>query len=246
MPTYAIGDVQGCFAELEALLAAFRFDRRRDRLWFVGDLVNRGPRSLEVLRFVRGLGSSAVTVLGNHDLHLIAVAYGFARQREDDTLAAVLGAPDCGELIDWLRQLPMILVEREFVLVHAGLLPQWDVATTQALAREVEAALRGPEHRRFLSELYGSMPDRWRDDLRGIDRLRVIVNAWFQAPGRKSGGHTVIYGHWSAMGLRLAPNLVGLDSGCVWGGRLSALRLEDRTLFQAPCAASAERAPQAP
>jgi bis(5'-nucleosyl)-tetraphosphatase (symmetrical) len=209
-------------------------------------------------------------------LHLITVAYGFARKREDDTLDDLLGAPDCGELIDWLRQLPMVQVERGFVLVHAGLLPQWDVATAQTLAREVETALRGPEHRRFFSELYGSMPDHWRDDLRGIDRLRVIVNAmtrmrfctpdgvmefrskgeatdappgyvpWFDVPGRKSGGHTVIYGHWSAMGLRLAPNLIGLDSGCVWGGRLSALRLEDRTLFQVSCAVDGAQLRRAP
>ena len=271
MPTYAIGDVQGCFAELEALLASFSFDRRTDRLWFVGDLVNRGPASLEVLRFVRGLGEAAITVLGNHDLHLITFAYGLARPRKDDTFDDVLDAPDCGELIDWLRRLPMIHVERGFVLVHAGLLPQWDVSTAQALAREVEAAIRGPQHRRFFSKLYGSMPDRWRDTLRGMDRLRVIVNAmtrmrfctaegvmefqskgeatdaprgylpWFEVPARRSSESIVIYGHWSALGLRLAPNLIGLDSGCVWGGRLSALRLEDRTLFQVPCAAGAAR-----
>jgi bis(5'-nucleosyl)-tetraphosphatase (symmetrical) len=267
--TYAVGDVQGCFAELQALLAAIEFDRRKDRLWFVGDLVNRGPESLAVLRFVRGLGSAAVTVLGNHDLHLITFACGLASPRHDDALDEVLAAPDRGELIDWLRGLSMIHVERGHVMVHAGLLPQWDVAQARALAGEVEAALRGPHHREFLAGLYGGMPDRWREDLQGIDRLRVIVNAmtrirfctpdgamefhskgdaaeappgfvpWFDVPGRRSASDTIICGHWSALGLRMAPNLLALDSGCVWGGRLSAIRLEDRSLIQVPCGARA-------
>jgi bis(5'-nucleosyl)-tetraphosphatase (symmetrical) len=238
-------------------------------LWFVGDLVNRGPASLATLRFVRDLGARALTVLGNHDLHLLALAHGVVKEREDDTLAEVLAAPDRDELLDWLRHRPMIHVEADHILVHAGLLPQWDAATAKALAREVEVELRGPRHREFLAQLYGSRPDRWSDNLRGIDRLRVVVNAmtrlrfctpegvmefhtkgetakapagylpWFDVPGRKCAGCTVICGHWSALGLRIAPNLLALDSGCVWGGKLSAIRLEDRRLYQVPCEATA-------
>ncbi len=269
MATYAIGDVQGCFVELNALLEAIGFNRGRDRLWFVGDLVNRGPASLDTLRFVRDLGERAVTVLGNHDLHLLALAHGFAKARVDDTLEEVLAAPDRGELLDWLRRRPMIHHDAAHVLVHAGLLPQWDVSRAKSLAAEVEAELRGPGHRDFLALLYGSRPDRWREDLQGPDRTRVIVNAmtrmrfctaegvmefqtqgetanappgylpWFDVPGRKSAGSTVICGHWSALGLRITPNLLALDSGCVWGGKLTAIRLEDRRQFQVPCAANA-------
>lgn len=269
MATYAIGDVQGCFEELTALLEVIRFDRGNDRLWFVGDLVNRGPSSLATLRFVRGLGASALTTLGNHDLHLLALAHGFAKERKDDTLRDVLEAQDRDELLDWLRHRSMLHVEADYVLVHAGLLPQWDVATAKALAAEVEAELRGPRHREFLAQLYGSRPDRWNDGLRGVERLRVIVNAmtrlrfctlegvmefdtkgetakapagylpWFDVSGRKSAGHTVICGHWSALGLHIAPKLLALDSGCVWGGQLSAIRLEDRRLYQVSCANAA-------
>jgi bis(5'-nucleosyl)-tetraphosphatase (symmetrical) len=269
MSTYVIGDVQGCFDELRRLLAAIAFDRTRDRLWFVGDLVNRGPQSLAVLRFVRDLGSAALTVLGNHDLHLLTFAAGLAKPRADDTLDEVLEAPDRAELVEWLRHLPMLHVEGDYVLVHAGLLPQWSVDQARALGREVESALRGPRHRDFLQALYGGKPDRWDDALRGADRLRVIVNAmtrmrfctpdgvmefqtkgeataappgympWFDAPGRRSSDHTVICGHWSALGLCVAPRLLALDSGCVWGGRLSAVRLEDRAITQVPCAAPA-------
>jgi bis(5'-nucleosyl)-tetraphosphatase (symmetrical) len=267
---YAVGDVQGCFAELEALLEAIQFDRRNDRLWFVGDLVNRGPESLAVLRLVKGLGEAAVTVLGNHDLHLITLSAGLAKSRKDDTLADVLNAPDRAALLDWLRERPMLHVEGEYVLVHAGLLPQWDIDQAQTLGREVEAALRSSRHRDFLGTLYGGLPDRWSDALRGADRLRVIVNAmtrmrfctpagvmefqskggaqqappgylpWFDVPGRKSAGHTIVCGHWSALGLRMGPNLLALDSGCVWGGQLSAVRLHDRALIQVPCRVAPE------
>lgn len=269
MATYAIGDVQGCFDELQALLGALEFDRANDRLWFVGDLVNRGPASLATVRFVRDLGDRAVVVLGNHDLHLLALAQGHAKSRKDDTLEEVLAAPDRGELLDWLRSRPMLHVAGNTALVHAGLLPQWDIAAARSLALEVEAELRGPRHSKFLETLYGSRPDRWTDDLSGADRLRVIVNAmtrlrfctpegvmefetkgetarapegflpWFDVPNRKSAGSTIICGHWSALGLRLAPNLLALDSGCVWGGRLSAIRLEDRRLYQVSCGARA-------
>ena len=266
MATYAIGDVQGCYAELRALLEKIGFDERRDRLWFVGDLVNRGPDSLRTLRFVKSLEDRAVTVLGNHDLHLVALAHGYARVRADDTLESVLQAPDCSELVDWLRSLPLLHVADHHVMVHAGLLPQWGVAEAQALANEVQKRLRGPQYREFLEVMYGSKPDRWRDDLRGFDRLRVIVNAmtrmrfcsvdgrmdfktkgesarapagyvpWFDVPARRSGGATVICGHWSALGLKLLPNLIALDAGCVWGGKLTAIRLEDRAIAQVDCA----------
>jgi bis(5'-nucleosyl)-tetraphosphatase (symmetrical) len=269
MATYAIGDVQGGFEELRALLGAIAFDRSRDRLWFVGDLVNRGPASLATLRFVRELGECARVVLGNHDLHLLAVARGAAKPRDDDTLGEVLAAPDCDVLLDWVRHRPMMHVEADHALVHAGLLPQWDIARASELAGEVEGALRGPGHREFLAKLYGSRPDRWSEDLRGIDRLRVIVNAmtrlrfctsdgvmefqtkgetaqapagylpWFAVPHRKSESHTMIVGHWSALGLRIEPKLLALDTGCVWGGKLSAVRLEDRRLYQVRCTAGA-------
>ena len=258
MPTYAIGDVQGCYTELCALLERIRFDERRDQLWFVGDLVNRGPGSLETLRFVKRLGEHAVTVLGNHDLHLVALACGHGRARGDDTLDPVLDAPDRDELIDWLRTLPLMHVGEGHVMVHAGLLPQWSVDEAQALAQEVRAALSGPDFHRFLARLYGSKPEAWSDELYGADRLRVIVNAmtrmrfctpegrmefhvkgesteappgflpWFEVPQRRSSGATVVCGHWSALGLKLLPNLIALDAGCVWGGRLTAIRLEDR------------------
>ena len=208
-------------------------------------------------------------VLGNHDLHLLALAEGRARPREDDTLGEVIAAPDRAELLGWLRRRPMMHVEGGYALVHAGLLPQWDVATARSLAQEVEAELRGPGYGEFLGSLYGSRPDRWADDLDGTDRLRVIVNAmtrlrfctpagvmefeakgeatqapegflpWFEVAGRKSAASTVVCGHWSALGLRLAPTVLALDSGCVWGGLLSAVRLEDRRLFQIPCGAGA-------
>ena len=262
MSTYAIGDVQGCWVELQRLLESFGFQPGRDRLWLVGDLVNRGPQSLEVLRFVRGLGDAAVTVLGNHDLHLLALARGHVKARDDDTLQAVLQAEDRDELLHWLLQQPLLHREGDTLMVHAGLLPQWDADQAEALAAEVQAALRGPEPGRFLSQLYGSQPRAWCDALQGADRLRVIVNAmtrmrfctadgemdfsakgeaatapagclpWFALPGRRSAGNTLVVGHWSALGVRLSPRLLALDSGCVWGGRLSALRLEDRTLFQ--------------
>ena len=262
MATYAIGDVQGCYDELRELVAAIAFDPLRDRLWFVGDLVNRGPASLQVLRYVRELGECAVTVLGNHDLHLIALALGSSRQRGEDTLEEVLRAPDRDELIAWLRARPMLHVEEGYVMVHAGLLPQWSTDQAVTLAGEVEAALRGPKHQKFFAHMYGSKPARWKDALEGWERLRVIVNAmtrmrfcsvdgtmefaskgeitdapadfmpWFEVPGRKSAASTLICGHWSALGLKVMPGLLALDTGCVWGGKLTAIRLDDRKLTQ--------------
>jgi bis(5'-nucleosyl)-tetraphosphatase (symmetrical) len=260
MATYAIGDVQGCFDELTQLLAKVNFEKA-DRVWFVGDLVNRGPKSLDVLRFVRDLGARAATVLGNHDLHLIAQHAGVERPHKGDTFQDVLAAPDADELLEWLRAQPMVHVEGAYAMVHAGLLPQWSIDQAAALGKEVAAALAVPGYREFLKNMYGDKPDRWTDALRGWDRLRVIVNAmtrmrfcdhagridlegkgteprqgylrWYATRARDD--RTLLFGHWSQLGLVVQPRVLGLDSGCVWGGALTALRLEDRTLFQIPC-----------
>jgi bis(5'-nucleosyl)-tetraphosphatase (symmetrical) len=262
MSTYAIGDVQGCHEELRRLIDKLHFDPATDVLWLVGDLVNRGPDSLAVLRLLESLGDNCVAVLGNHDLHLLAVAEGHARLRPDDTLDEVLAAPDRDALLDWLRARPLLHVAGAHAMVHAGLLPQWDIAAARARADEIESALRGPGYGEFLAHLYGSKPAFWDDALTGADRLRVIVNAmtrmrfcsvggemefaskgglenaptgylpWFDVPGRASSSHTVVCGHWSALGLCLRPDLVALDTGCAWGGSLTAVRLEDRRVFQ--------------
>ena len=260
MATYAIGDVQGCFDELRQLLAAIGFGAA-DRLWFVGDLVNRGPKSLDVLRFVRSLGERAVAVLGNHDLHLLAQHAGVEQVRADDTFADVLEAPDADELIAWLRRRPMVHAEGDFAMVHAGLLPQWTIARALELGKEVEQSLAGPRYREFLANMYGAEPDRWDEALAGWDRLRIIVNAmtrmrfcdrtgridlhgkgteprpgylrWFEA--RAPDERTLVFGHWSQLGLVRQARLLGVDSGCVWGGALTALRLEDRALDQVRC-----------
>lgn len=267
MATYAIGDIQGCFEALQRLLDKLGFDPRQDRLWLVGDLVNRGPHSLEVLRFVKSLGSAAITVLGNHDLHLVMLSEGSSRLRDDDTLDSILAAPDREELLAWMRTLPLMHVENNFAMVHAGLLPQWTVMQARALAGEVEAALCASNYRKFLAHMWGSEPAAWSENLTGWARLRVIVNAmtrmrfctpegvmefatkgelasappgylpWFEAPHRQSADHVLITGHWSALGLTITPNLLTLDSGCLWGGHLSAVRLEDRTVFQVDCGA---------
>jgi bis(5'-nucleosyl)-tetraphosphatase (symmetrical) len=257
--------VQGCYGPLRRLLDSLSFDPARDRLWFVGDLVNRGPDSVACLRFVRDLGPAAITVLGNHDLHLLCVAHGVEKRRKRDTLDAVLAAADRDELLHWLRHRPLLHAESGFALVHAGLLAPWSVARALSLAAEVAARLRGDDFMSLLQRLYGDEPDRWDDALAGIDRLRVIVNAmtrlrvcdadgrmvlrfkgepgeasdgwtpWFDVPGRRSADHTIICGHWSALGLRLRPGLLSLDSGCVWGRSLTAVRLEDRHPFEVPC-----------
>jgi bis(5'-nucleosyl)-tetraphosphatase (symmetrical) len=237
----------------------------------VGDLVNRGPDSLRCLRFVKGLGDRGVTVLGNHDLHLVCVAEGIQRRKKRDTLEDVLDAPDRDELVAWLRRQPLMHVEGEFALVHAGLLPQWTVARARELAAEVAAALAGPDYRTLLAQMYGDEPRAWDERLEGIDRLRVIINAmtrlrvcdangamelafkgepgdapgdaipWFDFPQRASRDHAVVCGHWSALGLKIRPDLLALDSGCVWGRALTAVRLEDRRLFAVPCPATEGR-----
>lgn len=265
MATYAIGDIQGCYAELRRLLEKIRFDPAQDQLWLVGDLVNRGPDSLQVLRFVKSLGDSAITVLGNHDLHLLAVAEGVAKLHRSDTLNELLNAPDREELLVWLRQQRLFHAEGNYVLVHAGLVPQWSVEQAASLAREVENALRGDNYAIFFDRMYGNTPNCWNDALTGYKRLRIIVNAftrmrictpqgemefkfkgeienipegyvpWFDVPKRKSKDATVIFGHWSALGLKLEPNIIALDTGCLWGGPMTAIRLEDRLLYQVGC-----------
>ncbi|MEO5693673.1 MAG: symmetrical bis(5'-nucleosyl)-tetraphosphatase [Usitatibacter sp.] len=266
MATYAVGDLQGCFEPLERLLEAAKFDPAKDRVWFVGDLVNRGPDSLRCLRFVKSLGAAAITVLGNHDLHLICIAEGVERRRKRDTMEDVLAAPDRDEIIHWLRQQPLMHVEGNFALVHAGLMPEWSVPYARALAKEVETLLSGPDYRQLLARMYGDEPTAWSESLTGMDRLRVIINSmtrlrvldrggsmilkfktdpgdategmtpWFDMPARQSADHTIVCGHWSALGVRIRPDLLSLDSGCVWGRSLTGARLEDRAVFEVSCA----------
>jgi len=268
MAVYAIGDVQGCYDELQDLLVRIGFDPGRDRLWFAGDLVNRGTKSLETLRFARDLGDVAITVLGNHDLHLIAAAYGKPMDHDDHTLDAILAAPDRDELIDWLRCRPLLHHDAilGFTMVHAGLPPQWDLATAQRCAREVEAVLCSERLPEFLLHLYGNKPALWSEDLEGWDRLRFIVNCltrlryctpggklklkhtgppgsqpaaqlpWFEVPGRASRDLNIIFGHWSTLGSTDTPGIFPTDSGCLWGGQLTALRIDtEPTRISVPC-----------
>ncbi len=271
MALYAIGDVQGCNDELGALLGAVHYSADRDRLWFVGDLVNRGPDSLGVLRRIRALGDAATVTLGNHDLHLLAVAYGFARLRSGDTLDGILGASDRGRLLEWLAGRPLYHEDRALnaCMLHAGLAPQWDLATARRCAREVESALRrDPET--LLERLYGDQPDRWDEALEGAERLRFIVNCftrlryvdadgrlmlrakgspkktqtqglipWFEAREARWRGPRIVFGHWSTLGFFHDAGVTGLDTGCVWGGTLTALRLDvpDAAPVQVGCAA---------
>lgn len=258
MALYAIGDVQGCDAELGALLKAVDFSADRDRLWFVGDLVNRGPESLLALRRIRALGDAATVTLGNHDLHLLAVALGPARLRDDDTLDEILAAPDRDALLEWLLNRPLMHEDRALnvCLLHAGLAPQWDIATARACAREFEQALR-QNPKRVFEQMYGDEPDKWDIGLAGAERLRFIVNCftrlryvdgagrlalrvkgpprkvqakslvpWFEAANARWHGPRVVFGHWSTLGFFTNSNVVSLDTGCVWGGSLTALRLD--------------------
>ena len=255
MAHYLVGDLQGCDAPLARLLARIDFSPSRDTLHVLGDLVNRGPASAAVLRRLAGFGASAQALLGNHDLSLLALARGHRAAHPRDTLDDVLHAPDRDALLDWLRHRPMALQVHGWLLVHAGVLPQWTVARTLALAGEVESVLRGPHVDTFLATMYGNQPARWDDGLAGADRLRVIVNAltrlrfctpdgtmdlrangspadapaghlpWFDVPGRLTAGQPIAFGHWSTLGHLQRPDLAALDTGCVWGGCLSALRL---------------------
>jgi bis(5'-nucleosyl)-tetraphosphatase (symmetrical) len=264
MTHYAVGDIQGCRAEFRDLLDLIGFSPATDRLWLVGDLVNRGPDSLGVLRDVKALGEAAVTVLGNHDFHLLTVAAGHRKAHRGDTIDAILAAPDREELVAWLGRRPLAVADGDLAMVHAGFLPSWTVDKALALSSEVQAMMASDRAREFLGVLYGDEPSRWTDDLTGYDRLRVVVNActrlrfctaddtmelkekrgpeqtphgfapWFAHPSRKSATHTVVCGHWSTLELMLAPNVMMLDSGCLWGGTLTAVRLPDRRLYQVP------------
>ncbi|GIK87293.1 MAG: bis(5'-nucleosyl)-tetraphosphatase, symmetrical [Betaproteobacteria bacterium] len=264
MAHYAIGDLQGCHAEFCRLLDLVGFSAASDRLWLVGDLVNRGPESLAVLREVEALGNAAVTVLGNHDFHLLTVAAGHRRAHRGDTLDAILAAPDRDELLHWLARRPLVVVEGDVMMVHAGVLPGWTAADALMHSREVEAKLASDDAHRFLGVLYGDEPSAWRDDLDGDDRLRAIVNVctrlrfctadgrmefrekrgrdhapagfrpWFAHDRRRTARMLVVCGHWSTLDLELAPNVLMLDSGCLWGGALTGIRLPDRRLYQVP------------
>jgi len=263
---WMIGDVQGCGAVLTRLLAHPEIAADPDaRFWFAGDLVNRGPQSLSTLRTLMALGERAVAVLGNHDLHLLAVAAGVRAPGKRDTLADILNASDAEQLITWLRHRPLAHFEAGHLMVHAGVAAPWTVAQTLALAGEIEQALRGPDWRKHLAQMYGDNPARWQDSLSGAKRLRVIINAltrmrfctadgrmelsvkgapdaapagllpWYDVPGRATSNITIVFGHWSTLGLLLRPDVICLDSGCVWGGRLTAVRLHDRRIVQIEC-----------
>jgi len=264
MATYAIGDIQGCYLSLQSLLKKISFSPNQDRLWLVGDLVNRGPRSLEVLRWAQSLGDRVVAVLGNHDLHLLARAAGVSSAKRSDTLEEVLQAKDRDSLLDWLRSRPLLHREGDRLLIHAGLLPQWTPTEAEALAAEIHAKLQGASSEKFLASLGEKNSAPWSPDLKGLERRRAaamvltrlrICDAkghpaypftgvpemippgyfpWFEVPERKSAGVTIFCGHWASLGLKVKKNLVALDSGCVWRRELSAYRLEDGGVFQVP------------
>ncbi|NYT22086.1 symmetrical bis(5'-nucleosyl)-tetraphosphatase [Alcaligenaceae bacterium] len=264
-PIWMIGDLQGCNSSLRHLLEHPEIAAdRQARFWFAGDLVNRGPDSLQTLRTVMSLGERATCVLGNHDFHLLAVAAGVKKPSRSDTFHDVLAAPDATGIIDWLRHRPLMHREQGHILVHAGILPCWSADQALALARELEAALRGPKWGLALEKLYGNEPGYWDDGLEGGKRLRVIANAmtrmrmcgpdgrmdfsykdapnpksglmpWFDVPGRAIEHETVVFGHWSTLGLMIRPDAICLDTGCVWGRQLTALRLHDHRLVQVAC-----------
>lgn len=266
MATYAIGDIQGCYEELMQLLNKINFSDD-DRLWFAGDLVNRGPKSLEVIRFVKGLGKRASTVLGNHDLHLLAVYYGMASGKRKDTLSPILDAPDCDELLHWLQHQPLLVDDKQlgYVMTHAGIPHVWTLKQARSYAAEVEQVLRGTLADEYFSHMYGNQPDTWRDSVKGWERLRLITNyltrmrfistagkldfsanggletqpdgyhPWYEVPREKQIKRTQLFGHWAALGSTGKPGVIALDTGCVWGNCLTALRLEDGELFSCDC-----------
>ena len=259
MAVYAIGDIQGCYDPLQRLLDRLRFDPAADTLWLVGDLVNRGPHSVEVLRLLHSLSKQVVAVLGNHDLTLLAVAAGQVKPKRKDTFHTILEAPDSSELLDWLRHRPVLHHDAElgFTMVHAGLPPPWDLSLAQRCAAELEATLRSTGWMKFMGQMFGSEPRCWRKNLTGDDRLRFTVNAltrmrfcttdgalslaekgapgsqesgllpWFAAPRRRNADLNIVFGHWAALGYYRAPGIYALDSGCVWGHRLTAIRLDE-------------------
>lgn len=267
MSTYAIGDVQGCYDALQQLLAFIHFDAQQDTLWFTGDLVNRGPKSLQVLEFIQSLGDKHIVVLGNHDLHLIAASMN-GKTYSKDTFQPIFDSPKKEALIYWLKQQRLLYYDPElnFAMLHAGLAPQWDIHQALALSREVESVLHDARAQAFLSLMYGNTPDHWEDTLQGMDRLRCITNyltrlrycradgaidfdfkgqiqdkpadliPWFAMPNRKSKETKIIFGHWAALnGETHTKNVYALDTGCVWGNCLTAMRLEDEKRFSIPC-----------
>ena len=263
MATYAIGDVQGCFTELQDLLCLIEFNASRDRLWFTGDLVNRGRESLETLRLVSSLGDAAITVLGNHDLHLLAVYYADQPENDSDTFDALLAAPDCDRLLDWLRHRPLLHRAGKDALVHAGIPHIWNIEQASSLAEEVEACLRGPYFRNLLRVLYGDCPRVWHNNWKGVPRLRAIVNYLvrmrvinpagrcdfdFKGDDRNESSEfkpwfdywpgsptRLLFGHWAALGAETGrQDIVALDAGCAWGYKLMAMRLEDSRRFSVP------------
>jgi len=268
--TYIVGDVQGCCDQLEELHALILQQDPAARLFIAGDLVNRGPQSLSTLRKLVAMGNRANSVLGNHDLSLLGVAYGVYRPRNDAYLRPILDAPDRDQLLTWLRHRPLAVQIDQHLIVHAGVLPSWSVQHTLDYAHEVEVMLQGPNYLDFLRVMYGNEPSVWSPQLTGMDRLRCIVNVltrlrfctaedemefdnkeglnktpagfapWFSFP-RLTDSSTVIFGHWSALGLLMQPNLIGLDTGCVWGGKLTAMRLSDRKIVQVDCPVSGVR-----
>jgi bis(5'-nucleosyl)-tetraphosphatase (symmetrical) len=259
---FVIGDVQGCYDQLVALIAKIDAIDPQARLLFAGDLVNRGPKSLETLRLVKNLGTRADTVLGNHDLHLLAVACGARSLHRSDTLDAILEAEDREDLLQWLRRRPMAIELNDGLLVHAGVFANWDKTKTRQLAQEIEIELRGDNWQDLLSTMYGNTPTLWNDHLQGTERHRCIINAltrmrfchadgsmdfdlkegaakapehltpWFDLANRQTQDCTVIFGHWSTLGLLLRENVISLDTGCVWGGQLTTVRLSDRLVLQ--------------
>ncbi len=264
MATYAIGDIQGCYHSFQSLLKRITFNQATDSLWLVGDIINRGTGSLEVLRWCYQHQDKIKVVLGNHDLHAIALAHGICEPKRRDTLQAIFDAPDADILLTWLRQQPLMVKNDDYVMVHAGLLPHWEVSQALAYAQEVEAALHADDYIDFLANMYGNTPNNWRDDLEGFDRLRIITNVmtrlrvctpsgtldfgfkgelaevpegllpWFDVPDRASANNSIIFGHWSALGLQQRKNVFALDTGCFWGKKLTAMCLDTKTIYQVP------------
>lgn len=265
MATYAIGDIQGCYKSLKRLLKRIDFNETQDRLFLVGDLVNRGPNSLDVLRFACDMGDRVTAVLGNHDIHLLGVAFGVkAVSRKRRNFEKILRAKDCSKLIEWLRMRPLLYKEGRTVMVHAGILPAWSIEEAVSYAKEVEKVIRSKKIAELISHAYKTKADKWSDDLEDEDRLVTIINVltrmrmcesstkmdfefvgtpdtapktlipWFEWPERRNADHMIIFGHWAALGLRIHSNIISLDTGCVWGEALTAVRLEDGAIFSQP------------
>lgn len=262
MANYIVGDIQGCFDELQLLLKKAKFKPKKDKIWFAGDLVARGPKSLETLRFVKSLGDSAVTVLGNHDLHLLAVSLGVHPQKKKDRTLAIFSAPDREELLTWLRHQPLLAEHDEFVVCHAGISPQWNRKAAKSASKEIEKYLQSDDWQTLITEMYANSPDYWDDGLQGIERYRYIINAftrmrfchqdgrldmlcklppeemgseklvpWFKLKQRAKFDKTILFGHWAALSGYENKEVIGLDTGCVWGGSLTMIRWEDKRFF---------------